>query len=412
MKQKYDYIIVGGGIIGMSIAYKLSLKDESKNILLLEKESSLASHQTGNNSGVIHSGIYYTPGSLKAKNCINGRKQIIDFAKKYGVMHEMCGKLIAAFEESEIDILHKIYNNGIQNGLKDIKILSSEESKKHEPFVECLQSIFVPYAGIIDYRQVVKVLSEEFLKINKNNRVLKSTKVISVKNKGNLKLINTKANCFTTKYAIFTAGLQADEMAKLDNIKLDLQIVGFRGDYYNVINEGIKKVNGLIYPVPNINLPFLGVHLTKMHDGSIEAGPNAVFSFKKEGYSRTSFSLKDTIKAFCFKGLWKLFLGYWKIGFEEYRRAFSKRRFLNSLQQLVPDLKMKDISRGKSGVRAQALNSEGNLIDDFLIRKTKNSLHIVNAPSPAATACLAIADEVVKRVFENKIINKNKQNTE
>ena len=400
MNTDFDYIIVGGGIVGLSIAYKLAQRENSKNILLIEKENELASHQTGNNSGVIHSGIYYTPGSLKAKNCFNGRLQLIDFAKEHNISHEMCGKLIAAFDDSELDTLDKIYDNGTKNGLKDITILSSEESKKHEPFIECIKSIFVPYAGIIDYKEVVEVLFKEFTKINIKNTVLKSTKVISLSDNEQKKIIKTTKGIFKTDYTIFACGLQADELAKSDNIDLDVQIIGFRGDYYNVVNKGLKKVKGLIYPVPNINLPFLGVHLTKMHDGKVEAGPNAVFSFKKEGYSRTSFSMSDTMRAFSFKGLWILFLGYWKIGLGEYLRAFSKKRFLKSLQRLVPNLKMEDITIGKSGVRAQALDKKGNLIDDFLIKKTKNSLHIINAPSPAATASLAIADEVVNRVFE------------
>lgn len=400
MNTDFDYVIVGGGIVGLSIAYKLAQRENSKNILLIEKENELATHQTGNNSGVIHSGIYYTPGSLKAKNCFNGRLQLIDFAKKHNINHEMCGKLIAAFDHSELDTLDKIYDNGIKNGLKDITILSSQESKKHEPFIECIKSIFVPYAGIIDYKEVVEVLFKEFTKINIKNTVLKSTKVISLSDNEQKKIIKTTNGIFKTDYTIFACGLQADELAKSDNIDLDVQIIGFRGDYYNVINKGLKKVKGLIYPVPDINLPFLGVHLTKMHDGKVEAGPNAVFSFKKEGYSRTSFSMSDTIRAFSFKGLWILFLGYWKIGLGEYLRAFSKKRFLKSLQRLVPNLKMEDITIGKSGVRAQALDKKGNLIDDFLIKKTKNSLHIINAPSPAATASLAIADEVVNRVFE------------
>ena len=397
----FDYVIVGGGIVGLSIAYKLAQREKSKNILLIEKENELASHQTGNNSGVIHSGIYYTPGSLKAKNCFNGRLQLIDFAKEHNINHEMCGKLIAAFDHSELDTLDRIYENGIKNGLKDINILSSEESKKHEPYVDCIKSIFVPYAGIIDYKEVVEVLFKEFLKINKKNTVLKSTKVISLSDNEQKKIIKTTNGIFKTDYTIFACGLQADELAKSDNIDLDVQIVGFRGDYYNVVNKGLKKVKGLIYPVPNINLPFLGVHLTKMHDGKVEAGPNAVFSFKKEGYSRTSFSISDTMRALSFRGLWILFLGYWKIGLGEYLRAFSKKRFLKSLQRLVPNLKMEDITIGKSGVRAQALDKKGNLIDDFLIRKTHNSLHVINAPSPAATASLAIADEVVKKIFDS-----------
>jgi len=399
MNKKYDFIIVGAGIIGLSTAYKLALKFPEKTILVLEKEGELAKHQTGNNSGVIHSGIYYTPGSLKAKNCFDGRNQLLDFAKKHNISHELCGKLIAAFKESELETLDKIYKNGIKNGLKNIKFLSSEQSKEHEPYIECVKSIFVPYAGIIDYVEVVEVLSKEFLKINNNNLVLKNTKVVSVFDDDDKKNIQTTKGLFKTDFAVFAAGLQADELAKSDKISLDMQIIGFRGDYYNVVNNGLKKVKGLIYPVPNIDLPFLGVHLTKMHDGSIEAGPNAVFSFKKEGYTRTSFSLGDTFKAISFIGLWKLFSGYWKIGLMEYRRAFSKKLFLESLQSLVPNLKMEDIVKGKSGVRAQALDNKGNLIDDFLIKKTKNSLHIINAPSPAATASLAIADEVVSRII-------------
>ena len=398
MKNIYDYIIVGGGIIGLSTAYKLALKFPLKTILVLEKEKELAKHQTGKNSGVIHSGIYYTPGSLKAKNCLDGRHQLLDFAKKHNISHNMCGKLIAAFEESELETLDKIYKNGIQNGLENIKILSSEQSKEYEPNIECIKSIFVPYAGIINYVEVVNVLSKEFLKINNNNLVLKNTKVISVFEGDSEKSIKTNNGVFKTNFAIFAAGLQADELAKSDKIEIDMQIVGFRGDYYNVINDGLKKVKGLIYPVPNIDLPFLGVHLTTMHDGGIEAGPNAVFSFKKEGYSRMSFSFRDTLKAISFIGLWKLFSGYWKIGLMEYHRAFSKKLFLKSLQRLVPNLKMEDITKGKSGVRAQALSSNGDLIDDFLIKKTKNSLHILNAPSPAATACLSIADEVISRI--------------
>lgn len=402
MNQEFDYIIVGGGIIGLATAYKLALKFSDKSILILEKEKILARHQTGKNSGVIHSGIYYTPGSLKARNCYDGREQLIKFAKKHNINHELCGKLIAAFKETDLENLDKIYRNGIENGLSEIKMLSSEESKLYEPDVECIKSIFVPHAGIIDYVQVVEVLSKELLKINPNNSILKDAKVVSVSDSKNEKNICTTKGLFKTQLAIFAAGLQADELAKADKVNLNMQIVGFRGDYYKVVNEGLKKINGLIYPVPDIDLPFLGVHLTKMHDGSVEAGPNAVFSFKKEGYSRTSFSLRDTLNALRFIGLWRLFIGYWKTGIMEYKRAFSKKLFLKSLQQLVPSLTMEDITIGKSGVRAQALDKKGNLIDDFLIKKTKNSLHILNAPSPAATASLAIADEVVKRIQKMK----------
>ncbi len=406
MKDHYDYIIVGGGIVGVSTAYKLALKMPNSSILILEKEKKFASHQTGNNSGVIHSGIYYKPGSLKLKNCINGRKQLVDFAVKNKISHEICGKLIIASEKDEIKTLLKIYENGIANGLTDIKLLNSEESKNFEPYVKCLKSIYVPYAGIIDYVEVVEKLAKRFKEMNKKNRITKSSNVISIKNKNDKKIISTKDRNYSTTFAIFVSGLQADNMALMDGLSINQRIVPFRGDYYNLTKSATHKVKGLIYPVPNINLPFLGVHLTKVFDGSVEAGPNAVFSFKKEGYRRTSFDFKDTIKSLSFLGVWKLFFSYWKIGLNEYIRAFSKKMFLNSLRKLVPSLEMHEIKRGKSGVRAQALDKDGNLVDDFLIEETINSLHVINAPSPAATACLAIADEIVKRVLiKNKYIS-------
>jgi len=402
--NKYDFVIVGGGIIGLSIAYKLAIKKPNSSILVLEKEKKLASHQTGNNSGVIHSGIYYKPKSLKLKNCVNGRKQLIDFAINNNISHEICGKLIVATNQNEIKTLNEIYKNGIANGLTKIRLLDSNQSKIYEPNVKCLKSIYVPYAGIIDYVEVVKKLAIKFREINKNNQILKSSKVVSIRNQDGEKIICLKQKEFKAKFAIFVTGLQADEMAELDGLEISQRIVPFRGDYYKLSENAIPKVKGLIYPVPNIELPFLGVHLTKVHNGNVEAGPNAVFSFKKEGYSRTSFDFKDSFRAFTFFGIWKLFFSYWRIGLNEYKRAFSKRLFLNSLRKLVPSLEIDEIYRGKSGVRAQALDKDGNLVDDFLIKETSNSLHIINAPSPAATACLAIADDIVNRILNKKKI--------
>ncbi len=396
--KKYDYIVVGGGIIGLSVAYKLSLKYPLKSILVLEKEEELAMHQTGRNSGVIHSGIYYRPGSFKAKNCINGQEQLVSFAKSHSIKYELCGKLIVATNDDELEDLDNLYKNGINNGLADIKMLDSESSKQYEPNVNCVKSIFVPYTGIIDFRSVVEMLAKEFLSVNHLNKLEKSTRVNSITNNGTKKILKTSKGDFESDFTIFAAGLNSDELAKMDGLKIDMQIVGFRGDYYKLTKRGEDKVNGLIYPVPDLDMPFLGVHLTKMYDGSFEAGPNAVFSFKKEGYSRFSFSIKDTIRALTFKGLWKMIPSYWKIGFNEYRRAFSKKRFLNSLQKMLPSLKWDEIETGKTGVRAQALDINGNLIDDFIIKQTSNSMHILNAPSPAATACLAIADEVLDRI--------------
>lgn len=403
--ELYDYIIVGGGIIGISIAYKLMLKNNCLSILVLEKEKDLALHQTGRNSGVIHSGIYYEPNSLKSKNCIEGRKQLIKFANKFNISFELCGKLIIATNELELETLDKIYENGLANGLNSIKLLNESESKEIEPEVSCLKSIYVPYAGIIDYRGVVKKM-EELIKTEKRNNIFRMSKVVNVINREAYKELYTEKEMFQGKYVIFASGLQADEMAKLDGVKLTSRIIGFRGEYYNVVKSGKKKVKGLIYPVPSINLPFLGVHLTKMHDSSIEAGPNAVLSFKKEGYSKTSFSFKDTLLMFSYIGFWKLIIRYWKIGFEEYYRSFSKNNFLFSLKKLVPSLVKEELILGKIGVRAQALDLNGSLIDDFLFERSKNSLHVINAPSPAATACLAIADEIVINVFAREVKDK------
>lgn len=393
----YDYIIVGGGIIGIAIAYKLFLKQSEKSILILEKENCLAAHQTGRNSGVIHSGIYYPPNSYKANNCIEGRKQLLDFARQHNINNTLCGKLIVATKEKELPTLKKIYENGLANGLDEIELLDSEASKQHEPMVHCLQSIYVPYAGIIDYVGFTKKMAELVTNAEQNELYL-NCKVIGTSNTKDAKIVQTTKGNFKGKQVIFAAGLQSDELAERDNISSSTRIIGFRGDYYNVIGNGMNKVKSLIYPVPNIDLPFLGVHLTTMHNGTIEAGPNAVLSFKKEGYSTTSFDLRDTFRAFTFLGFWKLLFSYWKIGIGEYLRAFSKTRFLNSLNELVPDLKKEELKRGKSGVRAQALDKDGNLVKDFVIKKGERSVHIINAPSPAATASLAIADEVLNHL--------------
>lgn len=393
----YDYLIVGGGIIGISVGYKLSLKFPKKSILVLEKESSLAQHQTGRNSGVIHSGIYYPPESYKAKNCIDGRKQLLAFAKQHQIKHTLCGKLIVATQPKELPVLENIFQNGIKNGLSEIRMLNQEESKVYEPFTNCIASIFVPYAGIIDYVSFTNKMADLLLKLPQN-KIQLDCKVLGTKLHSNNKEVITTKGSFYAEKVIFAAGLQSDELAEMDGIALDSRIIGFRGDYYNVIGAGKQKVKSLIYPVPDINLPFLGVHLTTMHDGSIEAGPNAVLSFKKEGYKTNSFSWHDTKRAIFYVGFWKLLISYWKIGIAEFARALSKKRFLKSTQELVPNLKKDELIRGKSGVRAQAVDKSGNLIKDFVIKKDSRSVHIINAPSPAATASLAIADEILKHL--------------
>jgi L-2-hydroxyglutarate oxidase len=394
MLYKSDFIIVGGGIIGLATAYKLQLKFPEKTITVLEKESGIGKHQTGRNSGVIHSGIYYTPNSYKAKNCKDGREQLISFSEQFYVKHKTCGKLIVATTEEEVVILETIYEKGIKNGTPGIKFLNAAEIKVKEPFIVGIKAIWVPTAGIIDYVGLCNEFVHQLQKINTGSKLLLNCKVEGIL--GNI--LRTSKGEYTAEKVIYCAGLFADRVAKKDKIKIDLQIVGFRGDYYEMTEKSKSKINNLVYPVPDPNFPFLGVHFTPMVDGRVECGPNAVFSFKREGYKTTSFSFKDSFQALTYKGTWKLFVKHWRKGMVEYKRAFSKRLFVKELQRMMPSITIDDVRPARAGVRAQALGAEGNLIDDFKIIENNRSIHVLNAPSPAATSCLAIADEIVNRI--------------
>ncbi|MCF6349777.1 MAG: L-2-hydroxyglutarate oxidase [Flavobacteriaceae bacterium] len=399
-KNKFDFIIVGAGIVGLATAYKLQLKFPNKAIAILEKEDAIGKHQTGRNSGVLHSGIYYTPDSYKAKNCKNGRDQIVAFAKKNEIDIDICGKIIVATTKEEIPLLAIIYQKGLQNKTKGICYLNKQETKEKEPFIEAIKSIWVPTAGIINYVKVAEKFAELITKINPKSKLILSCRVGKTSsNLEQLKTILTSQGIFTTEKLIFCTGLQSDRSAKKDNVKLDLKIVGFRGDYYKLTKAAAHKIKSLVYPVPDSNFPFLGVHFTKMIQGGVECGPNAVFSFKREGYKTTSFNLKDTFEALTYKGTWKLFAKHWRKGLAEYKRAFSKKLFLKALQKMMPTLTLNDIEIARSGVRAQALDVQGNMIDDFKIEEKKGTIHVLNAPSPAATSCMAIADEIVIKII-------------
>ena len=396
--KKYDFIVVGAGIIGLATAYKLQLKFPNKSIAILEKESEISSHQTGRNSGVMHSGIYYKPGSYKAINCNNGRNQLINFAKEYNVSHDVCGKIIVATKKEELTILDDIFEKGIKNGTEGICFLNEQELKEKEPFIDGIKAIWVPTAGIIDYVQVCETFSSQISTINSNSKVITSCNVLNIEAKSENTLLQTSKGDFLVKKVIFCSGLQSDRIAKKDELKLELQIVGFRGDYYELKSTAKHKINNLVYPVPDPKFPFLGVHFTRMTDGSIECGPNAVFTFKREGYKRTSFSFRDTFEALTYRGTWKLFGKHWRKGIGEYKRAFSKRLFVKELQKMMPSITVDDVETGRSGVRAQAIDYSGGMVDDFKIMKHNNNIHVINAPSPAATACLAIADEIISVV--------------
>ena len=388
---KFDVTIVGGGIVGLATAYKLQLKYPKLCLAVVEKEDSLAFHQTGRNSGVIHSGLYYKPNSLKAKNCVNGRKQLVEFAENNNIDYDVCGKIVLATNKREAKKVLQLKINGEKNGLKDLKILDSNELKEIEPNAVGKSALYVPESGIIDYKQTTKKFAEKITSINNKSKIILSCEVFNFKNDY---LLTSKGKIYT-KNNIFCAGLFSDRLAGKDNLKTNMKIVSFRGDYYKLKESSKHKINNLIYPVPNSEFPFLGVHLTRMTNGSIECGPNAVYSFKREGYSKFSFNLMDTIESLFFIGTLKLFINHWKFGLNEYKRSFSKRLFLRDLQKLVPSLKLNDLEKGKSGVRAMALGEEGDVIDDFKIIKNKKNIHVLNAPSPAATACLAIADNIV-----------------
>ncbi len=399
--QVFDIIIVGGGIVGLASAYKLNTKFPNKSILVLEKENEVAAHQTGHNSGVIHSGIYYKPGSYKAKNCVDGRRELVSFAKEHNIPHDICGKIIVATKESELAHMNKVYNNGKANDVEGIELITTQQIKDIEPHCVGIQGIWVPCTGIIDFAAVTRKYEELINQRFAGSKVLKGQEVTGFEKQGDITEVTTKqGNRFKAKYIITCAGLQSDRMAKKEGAKIDNTIIGFRGDYFDLSDKGRSKVKNLIYPVPNPKFPFLGVHFTRMIQGGVECGPNAVFVFKREGYGKTDFSMKDTVDAFSFGGTWKFFAKHWRFGVDEYRRAFSKRLFLERLRALIPDLQMDDLVPGRAGVRAMALAQEGEMIDDFSIMKHGNALHVINAPSPAATASLAVGAEIARQAIE------------
>ncbi len=393
-QPSWDVIIVGGGIVGAATLYKLQKHAPGLRILLLEKEQALADHQTGHNSGVIHSGIYYKPGSYKAKNCVDGRRELVAFAKEHGVKHDICGKLIVATTADELPRLEKIYNTGVANGIEDMARIDANGIKDIEPYCEGIAGVRVGCTGIIDFRGATNKMAELALALQPASKVAlgEAFEGIAASDAGSV--VRTSKGTYRTRFAIFCGGLQSDRLAKADGATVEERIVGFRGDYYELTEQGKHKVKHLIYPVPDPRFPFLGVHFTRMTDGSIECGPNAVFTFKREGYGKTDFDLKDTVDALSYRGTWKLFFKNMSYGIDEYRRAFSKRLFLKTLQRLIPSLTMDDIEPGRAGVRAMLLGTDGAMVDDFRIERRGNHIHVLNAPSPAATAALAIGEHI------------------
>lgn len=395
----YDFAVIGGGIVGLSTAMTLGQQYPSAKILVLEKESRWAFHQTGNNSGVIHSGIYYKPGSYKAKFCRNGAQSMVDFCRSHNIPHEVCGKVIIATQEKELPQLETLYQRGLENGL-EVSRLTKEEVLEYEPHVDCIAGVRVVSTGIADYKQVCQKYAElaeaQGADLRLNTRVDRMVETAAGR------VLETNQGSFEAQYVINCAGLQSDRVAKMGNVDPQAKIVPFRGEYYELTPEKRYLVKGLIYPVPNPDFPFLGVHFTRMIDGSVHAGPNAVLSLKREGYKKTDFDLRDFAEVMTFPGFWKLAAKHADEGIQEIIRSFSKAAFVRSLQRLIPEVQMEDVVPTHAGVRAQALMNSGKLVDDFLIIDGKNSMHVCNAPSPAATSSLEIGKAIVDRIPEQQ----------
>lgn len=393
----YDITIIGAGIVGMATAYKLLEMAPGLKVAVVDKEATVSFHQSDRNSGVIHSGVYYEPGSAKAVNCQKGYKALLEFCDAHDVPYDLCGKVIVAKDESELPTLHKIYQRGKENGLEPLEYLDQQEVREIEPHVRGIKGIRVPQAGIIDYKEVTEKLAELF--VAKGGSLHMSTVVRDIKQQPDKIALVCPNDRIFTRSLVNCAGLYADKVAKLTGMEADFRIVPFRGEFYKLKKEKEYLVNGLIYPVPDMKFPFLGVHFTKRLHGGIEAGPNAVLAFRREGYKHLDIHPGELFESLVYPGFLRLAAKFWKKGFEEMYRSFSPPAFVKSMQKLIPEITLEDIERSRTGVRAQALDRHGNLIYDYFILEDARITNLCNAPSPAATSALAIGDFMARKVL-------------
>ena len=393
-----DVILVGGGILGLATALRILQMRPGTRLMLIEKESSLAQHQTSHNSGVIHSGLYYRPGSLKAKNCMEGYRLMLDFCQAEGIPHEICGKVVVATREEDLPQLEELHRRGEANGLNGLRMLVSAEIREIEPHCSGIKGLFVPQTGIVSFRKVAEKYAEKIQELGGEILLGQQVERISQANWG--VEVSSAQRSWRARKLVTCAGLHSDRLARNTNPSLPLRITPFRGEYYMLKPEIKKLVRNLIYPVPDPAFPFLGVHFTRMIDGKIECGPNAVFAFAREGYKKTDFNLKDTIESLAWPGFRTVAYKYWRAGLGEFHRSISKEAFVKALQRLIPDIKSEHLEPGGSGVRAQACDREGHLLDDFFFVENKDVIHVCNAPSPAATASLAIGASIARTVTQ------------
>lgn len=396
----YDTIIIGGGIVGLSTAWQLKQKSPAQRILLLEKESEVAKHQTGHNSGVIHAGVYYKPDSLKARFCREGHAATIQFCEENGIAYEQCGKLLVATNDLEFERMTSLHQRCLDNGIQ-VEWLDAEQLKQQEPNIRGLGAILVANTGIVNYSEICRKMAEHFTEMGGDIRL--DTEVLGLEETADKIRVRTNSVDYEARYLVTCAGLMADRLTRMLAIQSDFQIIPFRGEYYRLSARLNTVVKHLIYPIPDPAYPFLGVHLTRMIDGSVTVGPNAVLGWKREGYARFNFSLKDTLQMLSFSGFWKLMRQHIRSGIAETRDSWWKAGYLKQVRKYCPDVALNDLQPYPAGIRAQAVDADGKLIDDFLFLQSPRSLHVCNAPSPAATSAIPIGNHIVEKLLSKSV---------